>query len=436
MRTMTPYRVVPEFRLFMFRIHQFSSLSRIRVQLPLGLLLAVVIPYVIRIGLGTAGGPIPPVNASAVTATFSLIVGYYFLRNLAIFPGIKTAYYVAPCFFASNLIGIFGLFLLRIDYSRTVMVSSAIISILLYIGLFSIARRRTQITVAVLPFGDLEHLEDIPGINWRILSSPDDKLGDIGCVVADFRADLPDAWERRLSDYALNGVIVYHVKQLHEGLTGKVRIEHLSENSFGSLVPLAAYVKVKVIADIIVSLLVLPIVLPMMAIVAILVKLDSPGPVIFRQQRVGYRGTPFTVYKIRTMTDGHGGLDARRSAITVENDRRVTGIGRFLRRMRIDEVPQILNVLKGEMSWIGPRPEACSLAEWYEAELPFYRYRHVVRPGITGWAQVNQGHVSEVAEVREKLENDFYYIKFFSPWLDLLIVVRTISAVLTGFGSR
>src|SRR3546814_15010715 len=103
---------------------------------------------------------------------------------------------------------------------------------------------------------------------------------------------------------------------------------------------------------------------------------------------------------------------------------------RFLRQSRLDELPQIINVLKGEMSWIGPRPEAEVLSQWYEAEIPFYRYRHIVRPGMSGWAQVNQGHVVEVGAVRDKLYYDFYYIKHFSPWIDILIVARTIRTVL------
>jgi lipopolysaccharide/colanic/teichoic acid biosynthesis glycosyltransferase len=128
--------------------------------------------------------------------------------------------------------------------------------------------------------------------------------------------------------------------------------------------------------------------------------------------------------------------DPRAEAVTQDEDHRVTRIGKFLRRYRIDELPQIINILKGEMSWIGPRPEAVALSLWYEKELPFYRYRHIVRPGITGWAQVTQGHVANVDEVLWKLQYDFYYIKNFSFWVDVLIVARTIRTVLTGFGAR
>jgi lipopolysaccharide/colanic/teichoic acid biosynthesis glycosyltransferase len=107
-----------------------------------------------------------------------------------------------------------------------------------------------------------------------------------------------------------------------------------------------------------------------------------------------------------------------------------------LRQTRIDELPQIWNILKGEMSWIGPRPEAEVLSHWYAGEVPFYRYRHVVKPGVSGWAQTNQGHVAEVEEIEGKLQYDFYYIKYFSPALDILIVFKTLRTMATGYGAR
>nr|WP_254447851.1 sugar transferase [Sphingomonas sp. ID1715] len=193
----------------------------------------------------------------------------------------------------------------------------------------------------------------------------------------------------------------------------------------------------KHIVDFVTSVLALVLLAPLLVIVAVLIRIDSPGPSIFSQQRVGFRGQPFTVYKFRTMRNRHeadkGGLDA---AITRENDDRITRLGRFLRRTRIDELPQIINIVKREMSWIGPRPEAAVLSSWYESEIPFYRYRHIVRPGITGWAQVMQGHVADVEQVRSKLYYDFYYIKNYSLWIDILIVVRTIKTMFSGNGAK
>jgi lipopolysaccharide/colanic/teichoic acid biosynthesis glycosyltransferase len=198
-----------------------------------------------------------------------------------------------------------------------------------------------------------------------------------------------------------------------------------------------AYLKLKFVLDWLLALLVLPLFLVVGLIVGALIFLGSGGPVFFRQERVGFRGQIFRVYKFRTMRSGaaqHG--DARELAMTRAGDARITRFGALLRRYRIDELPQILNILKGEMSWIGPRPEAKALSEWYEAELPYYHYRHAVRPGISGWAQVNQGHVALPQDVHTKLHYDFFYIKYLSPWLDMLIVFRTLHTIFFGFGAK
>ncbi|TIW05299.1 MAG: hypothetical protein E5V74_03545 [Mesorhizobium sp.] len=287
-----------------------------------------------------------------------------------------------------------------------------------------------------VPGGNVDRLENIPGVSWHWIRSSNEIVEHASGVVADLRADLSNEWERYIADRALSGTPVYHTKQISESLTGRVEIEHLSENTLGSINPNQAYLKVKQALDWIAALAVLILLSPALLLVAALIRLDSPGPALFRQQRMGYRGKVYQVYKFRTMRTSAHVADEKEQAITKAGDARITGLGRFLRKSRIDELPQMINILRGEMSWIGPRPEALVLSRWYEAELPFYRYRHIVRPGITGWAQVNQGHVAAVGEVLEKLHYDFYYIKNFSPWLDLLIVFRTVRTVLTGFGAR
>jgi lipopolysaccharide/colanic/teichoic acid biosynthesis glycosyltransferase len=290
---------------------------------------------------------------------------------------------------------------------------------------------------AVVPWGNVEHLAVIEGADWEMMQSPN--LSEtLGCdaVVADFSADLPAEWERFLADAAVAGRMVYQVKQLAESLTGRVEVAHLSENSFGSLLPARGYFHLKFVIDIIAALVLAPFVLFPMLIVAAAIRLESRGPALFRQQRIGLAGQPIRVYKFRTMQTHDAGPDQRGAAMTVQNDDRITRVGAFLRRSRIDELPQIINILKGEMSWIGPRPEAEVLSSWYTDKIPFYRYRHVLRPGISGWAQVSQGHVFNVDEVHQKLQYDFFYIKYFSPWLDLLILFRTVKTMATGFGSR
>ncbi len=137
-------------------------------------------------------------------------------------------------------------------------------------------------------------------------------------------------------------------------------------------------------------------------------------------------------YKFRTMN----AQSDEGSKFTEGQDPRVTRVGRFLRHYRIDELPQVINILRGEMSWIGPRPEALPLSRWYEGKIPFYSYRHIVRPGISGWAQVQQGHAAKIRGVTDKLHYDFDYIKYFSAWLDVLIVLKTVRTILTGYGAR
>jgi lipopolysaccharide/colanic/teichoic acid biosynthesis glycosyltransferase len=326
--------------------------------------------------------------------------------------------------------------LTRYPYDRVGLVAGFAIHIAWLYMIFVGAELRIRRKIALVPFGRVESLKRIREVEWIPLTRP--RLWDArGCkaIVADFSADLPEEWEAFLAEAALAGKIVYQTKQLAESLTGRVELEHLSENSFGSLVPARGYFYLKSIVDIFFAALALVLLLPVLLIIAAAVRLDSSGPILFRQKRVGHAGRNIIVYKFRTMREIHA-EDDRAAAITNEDDERITSVGAFLRKFRLDELPQILNILKGEMSWIGPRPEAEVLSHWYQSEIPFYRYRHVVKPGISGWAQVNQGHVADVEQVHRKLQYDFYYIKYFSPWLDLLIVARTLNTVTTGFGWR
>jgi lipopolysaccharide/colanic/teichoic acid biosynthesis glycosyltransferase len=254
---------------------------------------------------------------------------------------------------------------------------------------------------------------------------------DYSAVVADFSAKLNPEWERFLAFAALHGIPVYHVKQFNEMITGRVAVDHLWENTLGALVPALMYPQFKRIIDFVAALFFLPVFVFIIGVLAIFIKNESPGPIIYRQRRTGMGGRSFTIFKLRTMTHAHDG-----TAYTLQDDKRVTRVGCFLRQYRLDELPQIVNILRGDMSWIGPRPEAISLSKWYEREVPFYVYRHIVRPGLTGWAQVHQGNVAAVDAARLKLEYDFFYIKHFSFWLDAVIVVKTVRTILTGFGSR
>jgi lipopolysaccharide/colanic/teichoic acid biosynthesis glycosyltransferase len=171
-----------------------------------------------------------------------------------------------------------------------------------------------------------------------------------------------------------------------------------------------------------------------MLLIALAIRLNSKGPVLFRQRRAGLREKPFEVLKFRSMIHlPQAGSDGAPWAGIEE---RVTAVGRVLRKMRLDELPQLWNVLKGDMSFVGPRPEWLPIVERLRMATPFYTFRHAVRPGITGWAQINNGYCASEQETLRKLEYDLYYVQHISLLLDLKILFRTVSVVLTGKGSR
>ena len=386
---------------------------RLRFQLAGGVLLAVVAPAVFRSAVDRDPAILFTQNmASSVAGTFvAVVLGFSIYRKMTVFPGIRASAYVIPSFGLAYACVFAAYFFLRLDYSRFQVGSSLVIAVLWFFVLSVLLRRSRVVRMAVIPGGSVDRLRAVPNIQWEWIGRPSATLDRVNGVVADLRADLSDEWERFIADAALSGTPVYHLKQVVESATGKVDIEHLSENTLGSLSPNHAYLRIKEALDWLFALVALILFAPIGLVIALLIKLDSPGPALFRQTRMGYRGVPFTVYKFRTMTVASpaAGDAELRAAMTQAGDARVTKIGRFLRQTRLDEVPQLFNILRGEMSWIGPRPEALILSHWYEKELPFYRYRHIVRPGISGWAQVNQGHVADVDEVLEKLHYDFYY---------------------------
>lgn len=412
-----------------------SIFESLRVELLLLLVLAVVVPAPLLGRYLLPGIAARPIDYAVVAAAFGVTFGLVLLRRVSAFPGTTVFGFIIPSFATSYGITLAALFLSRADYSRLYLAASFLIAIGVAFALRFHLDKRTAQRFFYVPAGDMSVVDHTPGVEWVPLLSPEVPTVRRAVIVADLRHDHVDAWERMLAEAAIRGHVVYHVKQIAESLTGRVSIEHLAENSFGSLMPNLAYVKGKRLIDVIGTLFILPVLLPVLGIIALAIRLDSRGPVLFTQQRMGFRGEPFTVIKFRTMRP-QAEVAGRDDCVTVDEDDRITRLGRFLRRTRLDELPQAFNVLRGEMSWIGPRPEAIPLSEWYEAEIPHYRYRHIVRPGISGWAQVNQGHVADLNSVNLKLHYDFFYIKNFSAWLDLLILFRTIATVISGFGAK
>lgn len=189
------------------------------------------------------------------------------------------------------------------------------------------------------------------------------------------------------------------------------------------------YIFLKRCMDILISILLIPVVFPLLIIIFIIIYLTSAGPVIFKQQRIGLCGKQFTIYKIRTMIYAEKDY----TAYTVQHDKRITAVGVLLRKLKLDELPQLLNVIKGEMSLVGPRPERVEIVMNCVKQNEFYHYRHLVKPGMTGWAQVNKPTATP-RENFQKLSYDLYYIYNFSFFLEMEILVRTVGIVLSMKG--
>lgn len=240
---------------------------------------------------------------------------------------------------------------------------------------------------------------------------------------------------KTLINCSWNGIEIVDMPTLYEQLTGKIPFRHINDMWMLHVVlskPKLYGKLVKPVIEIFVALMLFVLLIPAMVIIAILIKMDSGGRIFYTQERVGKDGKEFTIIKFRTMVEN---AESNTGAVyTSNNDPRITKIGRFLRKWRLDEIPQLLNVIKGEMSLIGPRPERQVFIKKFEEIIPFYTQRLAVRPGLTGWAQVKYRYASSIEQTEEKLKYDLYYIKNMSFLLDFVVLLKTIKVVLFGRG--
>jgi len=295
-------------------------------------------------------------------------------------------------------------------------------------------RRRQYRVVAVVDDPSL-----VAGTPAGLLAGPLTRLGQIidemrpdrvVIALADRRGRLP------MTDLLMarvGGIAVEEGVQCLERLTRKVAIESLTPGALiasghfrKTYLDLAAGRAVSLAA----SLAALILLAPVFVAIAIAIRLDSPGPILFIHDRAGLGGRRIRLLKFRTMRPSTGPT----SEWERDNGHRITAVGRLLRRYRLDELPQLVNVLRGDLNLVGPRPHPISKVELFSKEIPFYPVRSVVRPGLTGWAQVRQGYANDLAEETEKMRYDLYYIKHMSLWLDARILLETFTAVLIGRG--
>jgi sugar transferase (PEP-CTERM system associated) len=260
------------------------------------------------------------------------------------------------------------------------------------------------------------------------------KVDRVIVAFSDRRGAMP---VRELLKLRMSGMRVEEATAMIEKISGKIEVEGLYPSAliFSEGFPLnTAFLLARRLASFLVSFLALIILLPLFPLIAIAIRLTSEGPIFYRQKRVGRNGVVFTCFKFRTM--GVHAETENGPQWATDDDARITRFGYWLRRSRLDETPQLWNVLRGDMGFVGPRPERPEFVEWLSREIPYYHLRHVIRPGITGWAQVRYQYGASLAESQEKLKYDLYYIKHMSLRLDLLILLYSIKVVLLGRGSR
>jgi lipopolysaccharide/colanic/teichoic acid biosynthesis glycosyltransferase len=318
----------------------------------------------------------------------------------------------------------------RLYYSIPMLLAGVVCSAFLGPLAMFIRHRTRPLRVGVL--GPEHSVLSDRNLDWEMIDTADDAIGAYDLLLVTDENGLPPQWSRTVSRAMLAGRRVRHVAEYLEEARGIVSIAHFDLDHLprGGL---ASYATVKRVMDIFIVICALPIAAPILALSALAVRLTMGAPVLFIQERVGLGGRVFRMIKLRTMRSRRTGDPA---VATARGDERVTPAGRLLRRYHLDELPQIWNVLKGEMSIVGPRPEQPALGEAYGREVPAFVFRHLVRPGITGWAQVRAPYAADLAETQIKLGFDLFYLKNFSLALDVQIMARTFWTLIIAFGVR
>lgn len=400
----------------------------------LGFLFCVVLPIPIY---ATAEPFAKEFGAAEITISVTALayaIVWYCGRRLDAYPSARlrgNAGYMAPIAIVTYALIAAILLLLRLDYSRFQLFGSGLLALLWVTTVAQLRSRYLIRNYAVMPRSTIVAMPTLPTCRWLDFADVRRDGLRVDAIVADLSAELEEGQIEALADAAIAGIPVLDRRHIVETLTGRTPLGGLTPNEFGALLPSRQYLVVRRVVELGLTVLVLPFLLPLLLIVGLLVRFDSPGPVFFLQTRIGRRGRPFRMIKFRTMYHGATG-----PSFTTSSDARITRVGRYLRRYRLDELPQLFNILRGDMSWAGPRPEAALLEKRYVRDIEYFALRSIVRPGVTGWAQINQGYAYDADEMRAKLEYDLYYLKHCSLWLDMVIVLRTFAVVFQGTGAR
>ncbi len=335
-----------------------------------------------------------------------------------------------------------GIVLTRVYWSRQLFALTIVLWFLFAVAHRAYQRRRPWTEQMVLVTGERQLVDDLRAAPHADVvavlnpsgDAPGEPVADDVTLGIDFRSAMTESMARYLSSASVAGSRIRLLSSIYEEHTGRIPMVHLAEGwELTQPVRRSGYAPIKRFIDLFFTVLLAPIWLAFGLVVWLVVKIDSRGPAIYKQERVGRNEHPFTLYKFRTMIN-----DAERDGprFAAVNDTRITRAGRFLRKSRFDEIPQLWNVIRGDLSLVGPRPERPVFVEQFEQTIPFYASRHLIRPGVTGWAQVNYGYADDEAETVEKLTYDLFYVKHSTIWLDIHILGMSVWTVITGAGAR
>ena len=318
--------------------------------------------------------------------------------------------------------------------SRTVFLVELILTTLLLMLYFLIRFRMFPTRIAISDKAPQELFEH-KNIEWvKQGAGPTSIQERVDLVAVDDESPLAQITQNSQLSGFFFGIPRISAFVLLEELSGKVKLSSLTASVLSTISPPRAYFLTKRIGELVFVIVLSPLVFVLCLLLGALIKIDSAGPMLFRQRRTGLNGKEFWITKLRTMT--HDLTELPKERFATEADQRITQTGRWIREYRLDELPQFWNVLRGEMSLIGPRPEQPEFVRQFRSSIPLYEIRHTVRPGITGWAQIRYGYASSEEQAREKLEYDLFYIKHMSVWLDFNIVLRTLTTIILRKGAR
>jgi len=364
---------------------------------------------------------------------FAYILTMFVVGRLSLYPKVSSFGLCFSILLLSYMAIILVISATRVYYSRSYLLTSFLLSLLGLLTIGYIEHKHKKLRFVLLSDLSGNETEELGRVNIEFLRTikPSENHYD-GIVVKDIKNLSPDI-ARFIVTETLRGTPVYTFAELYASFLGRVPLEYIDPDLLGTRASSSIYKGVKRIVELLIATIFFVPAALIGLIIAISIKVDSKGPVFFIQERVGQNGRPFKLIKFRTM---HNNSELDGPQFAKENDSRVTRVGKVLRKTRLDELPQIINVIRGDMSFVGPRPEQIPFARQFEEKIPYYSLRYSLKPGLTGWAQINRGYTSGFDDTKEKLEYDLFYLRYESPWLDLLILFKTLKIVLTGFGAR